>query len=578
LQPINKQVDALNEQLKEIKPLNLILYTTATLASAYYGKQLWNASKEHPNGLTGVILGLALKTVKQLPMVNSKIASALEEVSKEVKLSFKKGLENETINTSLPIDGIPYEQLLTLLKKMKAADSKKVNQKKLSGVVYMDATEQGEESTSTSNGSDSSENPNDPLGFKKNHEELLAKAFQYFMHTNPLHTDCFLYTRKMESEVIRMTGSLMNGKYDRTTGEGVVGAVTSGGTESIIMALKAYRDRARVEKPWIKHPEIVAPRSVHCAFEKGCHYLGLKLRHIEIDFETYQVRMDLVKKAINSNTILLVGSAPAYSHGIIDPIDELSELAVKYDVGLHVDCCLGGFVVPFAKKLGLDIGVKEFDFTLPGVTTMSVDTHKFGLAPKGSSVLLFKNRDLRKYMYFVTTDWMGGIYASPTMSGSRSGAIVAAAWASMMHVGEKGYMEAARRIVSTVTAMKKGIREQIPELKVCGDPKAMVIAFESSPEHKINVYQVMDFMSHRGWSLNALQFPTSVHLCVTLNTATEERAQEFIKDLKDAVVEVKKNGDNIKGNAPMYGLAVSIPDRSLVGSLATNVVDAMLDI
>nr|CAG4714080.1 unnamed protein product [Naegleria fowleri] len=289
--------------------------------------------------------------------------------------------------------------------------------------------------------------------------------------------------------------------------------------------------------------------------------------------------MDLVRQAINSNTILLVGSAPCFSQGTIDPIDELNDLAVKHGIGLHVDCCLGGFVVPFAKKLGYDIGVKEFDFTLPGVTTMSVDTHKFGMAPKGSSVLLFRSKDLRKYMYFVTTDWMGGVYASPTMSGSRSGAVVAAAWASMMHIGEKGYLEASRRIVNTVLRIKKRINEEIPEVEVCGDPSTVVIAVQAKASYSnINIFQVMDFLSHRGWSLNALQFPSAFHICITLNTATEEKADEFIKDLKDAIAQVKNNPDSVKGSAPVYGLAVAIPDRSLIASMVTNVVDAMLDV
>ena len=580
-QSVQSRIDSLNDQLKDIKPLTLIFYTTATIASTYYGKQLWEASKEHPNGLSGVLLGTILKTVRKLPMVDSKIQETLAKISKEIKLSFKKGIEQEEYNEKLPLEGIPYPQLLSLLKKMKQLDGKKVSQKKLSGVVYIDATDDSndEEDSLSVNDQVVSQSSTDPLAFRKYHEDLLAKTYRYFMHTNPLHSDCFLYTRKMEAEVIRMTGAIMNGSYNKETGEGIVGTTTSGGTESIIMALKAYRDQARHEKPWIKQPEVVAPRTVHCAFEKGCHYLGIKLRHVEVDLNTFKVRMDLVKKAINSNTILLVGSAPCYGQGIIDPIEELSELALKNGLGLHVDCCLGGFVVPFAKKLGFDLGLKDFDFTLPGVTSMSVDTHKYGLAPKGSSVLLFRSRELRKYMYFVTTNWMGGVYATPIFSGSRSGALVATAWASLMHVGEKGYLEATRRIVTTVQKIKKGVQQEIPEIRVCGDPKAMVIAFETNTQvSKIDIYQVMDFLSHRGWSLNPLQFPASIHLCVTLNTATDEKANEFIQDMKDAVKEVSTHPENVKGSAPMYGLAISIPDRSIIDSMITNVVDAMLDL
>jgi sphinganine-1-phosphate aldolase len=323
-----------------------------------------------------------------------------------------------------------------------------------------------------------------------------------------------------------------------------------------------------------------------------------------------------VKNAINSNTILIVGSAPEFSHGIIDPIDELSEIALQYKIGLHVDCCLGGFVLPFACQSGKLIKtintsssnnnnsssntsntsnsndkvkeeekktivreVNQFDFSLKGVTSISADTHKYGLAPKGSSVVMYRNKELRKYMYFTAPNWVGGVYASPTMSGSRPGSLIATTWASMIHLGYNGYTEIANRIIETTIQIKNQIKNQVPEIEVCGDPVAMVISFKSKNSKKLNIFKVMDHLSSLGWSLNALQYPDSVHLCLTANNATNEKANEFIKDLKESIHQVLNHPEKFKGGmAPIYGLAVSLPDRSMVSDMVSGVIDSMLDI
>ncbi|KAL9648251.1 hypothetical protein ABK040_009255 [Willaertia magna] len=574
-QPIAKQIDWVNDELRNVKPLTLILATASTLLATYYGKELIKASRDHPNGLKGVVLGSLLARVRQLPGLKNKVEEEQAKTIKDIKKSLQQGLENEKLNLELPQEGIPYNELIQVLKRFKELDMKKVNEKKLSGVIYMDNVEQN---VDNNNGVSTEEDSKDPFGWRSTHEELLAKTFRMFMHSNPLHADCFLATRKMESEIIRMTAQLMHGDYNIETGEGVVGATTSGGTDSILMAVKAYRDQARKEKPWIKVPEIILPKTAHCAFEKACHYLGVKHHYIDIDNVTLQVNVDLVEKAINHNTILIVGSAPNYPHGIIDPISELSKIALKHNVGLHVDSCLGGFVVPFAKKLGLDIGVEEFDFTLPGVTSMSVDTHKYGLAPKGSSVLLFRNRDLRKYMYFVAGDWTGGIYGTVGIPGSRSGSLLATTWASLMHVGEKGFLTNAKQIVTAVSTIKERIRKEIPELVVMGDPKTVVVAFQTAPNVNMDIFKVMDAMAHKGWALNALQFPSALHICLTLNTSTEEKVNNFINDLKEAVKEAKNDPNGITGNAPVYGMAASIPDRSVVEDIFVKLLDSFLDV
>jgi sphinganine-1-phosphate aldolase len=360
-----------------------------------------------------------------------------------------------------------------------------------------------------------------------------------------------------------MTVSMMNGTAE------TVGAVTSGGTESIIMALKAYRDRTRVLRPDVRTPEILAPLSVHPAFDKGCQYFGMKLVHVPLGAD-FKVDLKAMRKAITPNTILLVGSTPSYPHGMIDPIPEIAALAREFDLPLHVDACLGGFLLPWMKKLGYpDIPV--FDFTLNEVTSMSADTHKYGYASKGTSVVMFRNKDLRKYMYFVQPDWTGGMYASPTMAGSRPGGLVAACYASLVTIGEEGFLKASDSIAKAAQKIAKGLRE-IPGLYLIGDPKAQVVAFGSSD---FDIFKLMDALKKNGWVLNALQRPNSLHICVTQRHV--DVADDFVRDVREAVEQLKKNPSLFgNGGAAVYGLAAALPERTIVGDIVTGVLDAML--
>jgi glutamate/tyrosine decarboxylase-like PLP-dependent enzyme len=239
-------------------------------------------------------------------------------------------------------------------------------------------------------------------------------------------------------------------------------------------------------------------------------------------------------------------------------------------VGFHADACLGGFLLPFAERLGYP--VPAFDFRLPGVTSMSADTHKFGYAAKGSSVVLYRGRELRWHQYFTATDWEGGLYASPTFAGSRPGALAATAWAAMVSLGERGYLESARRILTTADALKRGIRA-IPDLKLIGDP-LFVVAFESQ---SVDLYRVLDAMAKRGWSLNPLQRPVALHLCVTLRHAQPMVAERFLADLRESVEEVR-HGPEVKGGmAPVYGMAATLPFRGVVGELLRGYLDLLYE-
>jgi sphinganine-1-phosphate aldolase len=277
-----------------------------------------------------------------------------------------------------------------------------------------------------------------------------------------------------------------------------------------------------------------------------------------------------MRRAVGRHTAVVVGSAPCFPYGLVDPIRELSEMAREKRVGFHADACLGGFLLPFAERLGHHVPV--FDFRLPGVTSMSADTHKFGYAAKGSSVVLYRGRELRWHQYFTATDWEGGLYASPTFAGSRPGALAATAWAALVSLGERGSLEAARRVLETADALKRGIRD-IPDLKLIGDP-LFVLAFESQ---SVDLYRVLDAMAKRRWSLNPLQRPVALHLCVTLRHAQPEVAERFLADLRASVEEVRHSPEAKGGMAPVYGMAATLPFRGVVGDLLREYLDLLYE-
>lgn len=379
------------------------------------------------------------------------------------------------------------------------------------------------------------------------HASMVRKAYALFSHSNPLHPDLWPSGLKFEGEVISMTARLLDGGN-----EGVCGVLTSGGTESIILAAKAHRDFFR--ERGVTSPEIVAATSAHAAIDKACTMMEIRLIKVPVDPNTMKADVRSTAKVISANTILIYASAPGFPHGIIDPVEELGRLATAHGCGLHVDCCLGGFVLPFARKLGYP--VPPFDFAVPGVTSISADTHKYGYAPKGTSVVLFRRKELRHCAYFCFPDWTGGLYVTPTIAGSRPGALSAACWASMVRMGEEGYRAAVKSIMDTAKEVAEGV-SSIEGLSLVGDPKAMVVCFRG--ESGVNVYKVGDRMSARGWSLNALQKPPCLHLCVTL--CHVGKAQNFLQDLKDSTEQARATGgkDDEHSTAAIYGMASSMP-------------------
>ncbi|KAH8993326.1 PLP-dependent transferase [Lactarius hatsudake] len=394
-------------------------------------------------------------------------------------------------------------------------------------------------------------------------DKVLVAAFQRYCVSNPLHPDVFPAVRKMEAEIVAMCLRM----YNNPTG---AGATTSGGTESILMSVKTHRDWARAVKG-ISEPEMIVPASAHAAFDKAAAYFGIKLHSIPVDPETRQVNMKRVYRAINSNTIMVVGSAINFPDGCQDDITGLGKLAKSYNIGLHVDCCLGSFIMPFLEKAGFSS--EPFDFRVEGVTAISCDTHKYGFAPKGSSVIMYRSSDLRQYQYYVNPEWSGGVYASPGLAGSRSGALIAGTWAAMHYMGEEGYVESCRAIVGTAKIIEQTIQNTFPELYVLGKPPASVVAFGSRVPD-LDILEVGDKMSKKGWHLNALQNPPGLHIaCTRLTVST---AESFIRDLKEAIWEAKGSSAGKGTMVSLYGLGNSSPiGPEMVGVVISAFLDAL---
>ncbi|GAA1839986.1 pyridoxal phosphate-dependent decarboxylase family protein [Actinomadura bangladeshensis] len=414
------------------------------------------------------------------------------------------------VHERLPEDGRPPEEILAELREMAGAEDAFWETGKASGTVYCG---------------------------DHRHYAFMAETYGLFGHANVLQRDMFPSATKFEGEILAMTLDLMHA--GAVTGTEPAGIVTTGGTGSILHAMLAYRDAAGLERP-----NIVKPETAHPAFDKAGHLFGIEVRRAPVDPRTTLVDVDAAADLIDADTVALVGSAGNYGYGTIDPIAELSELALSRGVGLHVDACLGGFILPFGEELGLDVPV--FDFRLPGVTSISADTHKYGYGLKGTSTLLFRDGALRNALYFLDTGWSGGKYLSPGIEGSRSGGLLAATWAGMVRLGRSGYRRHAARIFETARRMIGAVRSH-PELRVLGEP-TFLFSFTSD---EFDIYHVYDSMAGRGWRLNGQQYPNAVHMAVTRPQTRPGVAEAFAADLAEAVEYALKQEK--AGEAPMSG-------------------------
>lgn len=388
------------------------------------------------------------------------------------------------------------------------------------------------------------------------HYDFLTRAFGLFAHVNVLQRDMCPSATRFEGEIIAMALDLFHA--DAIDDGDPVGLVTSGGTGSISHAVLAYRDHARATRG-ITRPNFVKPETGHPAFDKACHLFGVDLRVAPVDPATTRVDVAAMAELIDDDTIAILGSAGNYPYGTIDDIEALSDLALSRGVGLHVDGCLGGFILPFGEELGVE-NIPVFDFRLPGVTTISADTHKYGYSVKGTSVCLFRDRAVRNSQYFFRTDWSGGKYCSPGMDGSRSGGLLAATWASMVSLGRDGYRDYARQIFDTAEQMRQTVTSH-PELRLMGQP-TFVLSFTSD---EFDIYLVNDFMRLRGWRFNGQQYPNAIHIAVTRPQTLPGVTERFATDLAEAVVyarEATERGEAAASGAIYGGVAGGMTDEA----------------
>lgn len=361
--------------------------------------------------------------------------------------------------------------------------------------------------------------------------EVAEQAARLYLHENALNTQAFPSLAAIQREVVGWTSSLLNGDDD------VAGFLTSGGTESILCAVLAARKRAAAERG-VTEPEMVLPETAHAAFHKAADNFGLVVRKVAVKAD-YTADVDAMALVVNENTAIVVGSAPQYPQGVQDDIPAIAALAKSVGASCHVDACMGGFVLPFAERLGRD--VQPWDFRVDGVTTISADIHKLGYAPKGVSVILHRTKELRKYQTFVFGDWLGGFYASPNMQGTRSGLPMACAWAVMQHLGVDGYVELTRQTLINADKMRAGIMA-IEGIKVLGDGQFHLVAMAADtdrpgPNGDIDMFALGDALIAKGWYHDRQQPPDNLHSTIS-NTNTGV-LDDYLADLRLCVDEVR---------------------------------------
>lgn len=439
-------------------------------------------------------------------------------------------------NLSIPKNGLKKEDILSTLQSYKEADA---NWK--AGRVFCLVYDAGEA-----------------------HQQLMKDVYAVYSAENALNPTVFKSLKRVENEVVRMAVSLMHGD------EQAVGTMTSGGTESILMAVKTARDRARKLGPKTSRPNMVVPETAHVAFDKAGKYFGLEVRYAR-SRKDFRVDIADVKRLCDKNTVLLVGSAPQYVQGVVDPIEELGRLAQKKKIPLHVDACVGGFQLPWLEKLGRPI--PPWDFRVPGVTSISADVHKFGYSAKGSSVVLYRDISYLRHQFFVSTNWPGGVYASPSALGTRSGGAIAQAWASLKSLGEDGYLMHTQRAWKARETLLRGL-ETIPELELLGAPDATIVSFRTSEASGLDIFALADAMEARGWIGDRQQRPPSIHL--TCMSQHQDVMPQYVEDLKAAVAQLKKSPPaKNEGWAPVYGMMAKVPFRGMVYGSVLKAMETM---
>ncbi len=427
------------------------------------------------------------------------------------------------MHQAMPDDGHASSDILQQLEAFKAEDPNYKDGKVWSLVYYLD----------------------------EDHSEFLKNSYHSFACENGLNPTAFKSLKNFETQIISATADILNGSDE------VCGVVTSGGTESCLMAVKTYRDMAKDQRR-VKRPEMILPETAHVAWFKASEYFGVKIRLLPL-LDDLSPDLSKLEKLINRNTVMILGSAPEYPHGTIDPIEAMGDIALRHKIPLHVDACVGGFILPFMEMNGEELPL--WDYRVAGVTSISADIHKYGYAAKGASTITYRNLDYLKYQMFVQQDWPGGVFASSALLGTRPGGAYAAAWATLQYFGKSGYRKLAADTLEAVNRLKAGV-SAIPELEVMGSPQGPLFAFQSV-DADVNIFAVGDQMDAKGWQVNRNQYPSGLHAMVTAQHL--KVVDQYLADLRDAVATVKANPALAEqGGAATYGMMTHIPLRGMV--------------
>ena len=473
---------------------------------------------------------LALLYIK-LPGPKKQLSEAKMKIDAEFKKMFSKKFKKIEFYDNKQ----DYTKILSKMEQNFSGDNTKIQSGKLTGSVYC---------------------LNDQIKY------IAGEATKMFLYSNLLHPDIYSYTRYIESELIKIGIQLFNGKKD------ACGITTNGGTMSIINAIYSYVNRGR--KLGIKNPEIIISITAHCAFEKACEIFGVKCIKIPLDKKTYQINLSLVEKNISKNTICLVGSFPNFPHCVSDDIEKLSKLGIKYNIPVHCDCCLGGFLVAFHERAGIN-DTPLFDFRLPGVTSISADLHKYGLCPKGISLLLFSKHEYRRNLFFIYPHWPGSTYITPSFEGSRTGALIAASFAILTSMGKEFYSNNALEIYNAVKKVKEFIKKNCDLIEVIGNPFICGVSFTG--KYIPNFY---DMITEKGFAVNYLNSPEGIGFIFT--SANVKNADNYMKTLKEINDKLKiEKPQKCSEVAKLYGLSYNLPIGIATGAIESY-PDIILDI
>ena len=367
---------------------------------------------------------------------------------------------------------------------------------------------------------------------------VAEEAYRRFSGENALSTDAFPSLKHIQAEVVAMTGVWLGATPSSA------GFMTSGGTESILMAVKAARDRLLAERQ-IRQPNMVLPTSAHAAFAKAGAYFGVELRRVAVGPD-WRADVAAMRNCVYENTVLIVGSAPQYPQGVVDDILSIAKIASDAQINCHVDACMGGVTLAYLERLGEKIA--PWNLQVPGVSSISVDLHKFGYTSKGASVIMYASKHLRSYQGFVTADWLGGMYGSSGVLGTKSGGSMASAWAVMHFLGDDGYLRLTRQAREATLQLASLIRNS-PELVLRAEPESTLLCFGAQDPTALNVFAVADELSKCGWYVDRQTPPDSLHC--TVNAIHHDKIEWFAKDLHNSVETVLSQRST--GNVGAYG-------------------------